>query len=75
MLALVPLGDFEDYGEQDDGDAQQAYERGYEGRIVGDVQVPSDAGGADGVNRGPYEASDSFLQNGDSFRFWPIFNN
>lgn len=75
MLALVPLGDFEDYGEQDDGDAQQTYERGYEGWVVGDVQVPSDTGGADGVNRGPDEASHSFFQNGGSFRFQLTFDN
>ena len=72
LLVLVPLGDFEDYGEQDSRDAQQAQERGYESRIVGDVQVPPDTGGADGVNRGPYEASDSFFQNGGSFRFWRV---
>lgn len=63
------LEGFENHGEQDDGDAQQAQVRGDKCRIAGVVQGPSDVGDADDTNRGPYEASDSLLQNGGSFRF------
>lgn len=66
------LEGFENHGEQDDGDAQQSQVRGNEDGVAGVVQGPSDVGDAGDTNRGPYDASDSFFQNGGSFRFWRV---
>lgn len=66
------LEGFENHGEQDDGDAQQAQVRGDKCRITGVVQGPSDVGDAGDTNRGTCDASDSFFQNGGSFRFWRV---